>query len=95
MMAHLLVRQKVEDYAKWKAAFDADAAVRAPNGSKGGHIFQSASDPNEVFILLQWDTMENLREFTQSAELKARMQRAGVVGQPEIYFLNLSDSPSA
>jgi heme-degrading monooxygenase HmoA len=94
-MAHILVRQNVEDYAKWKEAFDGDAGFREPNGSRGGHIFQNASDPNEVFILLEWDTMDNLQQFAQSDELKKRMQRAGVTGPPDIYFLNLAESSLA
>ncbi len=93
-MAHILVRQNVEDYAKWKEAFDGDAGFRELNGSRGGYVFQSASDPNEVFILLEWDTMDNLQQFAQSDDLKERMQRAGVTGPPDIYFLNLADSPS-
>ena len=93
-MAHILVRQHVEDYAKWKEAFDGDAGVREPAGCQGGHVFQSANDRNEVFVLLGWDTMENLQQFAQSDELKDRMQRAGVTGLPDIYFINLADSPS-
>lgn len=93
-MAHILVRQNVEDYTKWKEAFDVDADVRKAGGSQGGQVFQSANDPNEVFILLAWDTMENLRQFAQSDELKERMQRAGVTGPPDISFINLVDSPS-
>ena len=93
-MAHILVRQNVEDYAKWKEAFDGDAGFREPN-SRGGYIFQNASDPNEVFVLLEWDTMDNLQQFAQSDELKERIQRAGVTGPPDIYFLNLVESPSA
>jgi heme-degrading monooxygenase HmoA len=94
-MAHVLVRQNVEDYSKWKEAFDEDAGVRQPGGSKGGHVFQSANDPNEVFVLLEWDSMEKIQQFAQSDELKERMQQAGVTGPPDIYFINLVDSPSA
>ena len=93
-MPHILVRQKVEDYAKWKEAFDGDAGVRQAGGSRGGHVFQSAADPNEVFILLEWDTMDNLKQFAQSDELKERMQQAGVIGPPDINFIDLTDSPS-
>lgn len=89
-MAHLLVRQKVADYGKWKAAFDQDAGIRASGGSQGEHIFQNADNPNEVIILLTWDTMDNLHQFAQSEELKQRMQRAGVIGKPEITFLQLT-----
>ena len=93
-MAHVLVRQNVEDYAKWKEAFDGDVGFRESGGSQGGYVLQNASDPNEVFILLEWDTMDNLQQFAQSDDLKERMQRSGVTGPPDIYFLNLADSPS-
>lgn len=93
-MAHILVRQNVENYAKWKKAFDGDADIRREGGSQGGYVFQDADDPNEVFILLEWDTMEHLQQFAQSDELKERMQRAGVTGPPNIYFVNLADQPS-
>jgi heme-degrading monooxygenase HmoA len=93
-MAHLLVRQSVEDYTKWKEVFDGDVSFRESSGSRGGHVFQSASDPNEVFVLMEWDTMDNLQQFAQSDHLKERMQSAGVTGPPDIYFLDLADSPS-
>jgi heme-degrading monooxygenase HmoA len=93
-MAHILVKQNLEDYAKWKELFDGDSSIREASGSKGGQVFQNASDPNEVFVLLEWDSMENLQKFAQSDELKERMQRSGVTGPPAIYFINLTDSPS-
>ena len=93
-MPHLLVKQNVEDYAKWKGFFDGDSGIRETKGSKGGLVFQNSSDPNEVFVLMEWDTMENLQQFAQSDELKERMQKAGVTGPPAIYFMNLADSPS-
>ena len=46
-MPYLLVRHKVEDYAKWKRAFDEHAATRQTGGSKGGQLFRSSDDPNE------------------------------------------------
>lgn len=92
-MPHILVRQHVEDYAGWKEAFDGDAAIRKAGGSRGGYVFQSVDDPNEVFILLEWDTMENLHQFAQSDELKERMRRAGVTGPPDIHFIHLADNP--
>jgi heme-degrading monooxygenase HmoA len=94
-MAHMLVRSNVEDFAKWKEAFDGDIGFRESRGSRGGHVFQNASDPNEVFVLLEWDTMDNLQQFAQSDELKEKMQKAGLSGPPDSYFLDLVGSPSA
>jgi heme-degrading monooxygenase HmoA len=86
-MAHLLVHHKVEDYNKFKPVFDAHSSARSKGGSQGGKVFRSANDPNEVFVLLEWDSVENAQKFGQSDSTKEAMKNAGVVGIPEIYFL--------
>ena len=88
-MAHLLVRHKVEDYSKWRAAFDEHDATRRANGAIGTpQVFRSGDDPWEVSILMEWDELEKARKFTQSDELREVMQQAGVTGPPDIYFLH-------
>jgi hypothetical protein len=86
-MPYLLVRHKVEDYARWKPIFDADAATRRASGSQGGRLFRNASDPNELVILFELADLEKARQYTQSEELRGKMQQAGVADQPDIYFL--------
>jgi heme-degrading monooxygenase HmoA len=71
--------------------YDEHAATRkasGASGSAGGRVFRSAADPNEVVILLEWDDLEKARQFAQSEDLRQTMQRAGVVDQPDVYFLN-------
>ncbi len=87
-MPYLLVRHKVEDYAKWKRAFDEHAATRQTGGSKGGQLFRSSDDPNEVVGLFEWDDLEKARQFVQSEDLRQAMESAGVSDQPDIYFLD-------
>jgi len=87
-MPYLLVRHKVEDYKRWKPVFDHDhGATRARGGSKGGWILRNADDPSELVVVLEWDTLGNARRFAKAAELQEAMQRAGVVDQPDVYFL--------
>ena len=43
----------------------------------------------------EWDSLEKARAFASSDELRERMQRAGVTGLPEVYFLDEADKPSA
>ena len=83
---YVIVKYKVADYARWKPIFDADGANRQAGGSKGGQLFRSADDPNEVVMLFEWD-LEKARQFSQSEELRAKMQEAGVLGPPDFYFL--------
>ncbi len=86
-MPHVLVRSKIEDYAKWKPVFDEQASFRKSSGSKGENLFRNADNPNELLVLLEWDNMERAHKFAQSTELREAMQRAGVVDKPDIYFL--------
>ncbi len=86
-MPHILVRSKVEDYAKWKPVFDEQRSFRKSSGSKGENVFRNADNQNELFVLLKWDNLERARQFAQSTKLKEAMQKAGVVDKPDIYFL--------
>jgi len=87
-MPYLLVRHKVEDYERWKPVFDHDqGATRRRSGSEGGWILRNADDPSELVVLLQWDSLENARRFAGADELGKAMQRAGVVDQPDVLFL--------
>jgi heme-degrading monooxygenase HmoA len=85
-MPYVLVTHKVADYARWKLIFDADGANREIAGSQGGHLFRSADDPNEVVMLFAWD-LQQARQSSQREEVRAKMQAAGLLGPPEISFL--------
>ena len=88
-MAHLLVRQKVESYAKWRPVFDEHDATRVAAGQVGmPQVFRSGDDPWEVVILMEWDELERARQFTSSPELKEAMEKAGVTDMPTITFLS-------
>jgi heme-degrading monooxygenase HmoA len=91
-MPYLIVRHKVRDYAKWKSAFDEHGATRKANGSKGGRLYRSAADPNELVVLFEWEDLDKAQQFAQSEDLRETMERAGVAGQPDLYFLEEIES---
>ena len=78
-MPYTILHQKVKDFNKWKADFDATADVRKAGGMKSFQIFQAVGDPNTVVIVTQWDAVDSIRKFMQSAGLAERQQRAGVI----------------
>jgi len=94
-MPYIFVRHKVEDYNMWKPVFDEHGAVRKTMGSKGGYLFRNIDDPNEVVMYIEVDDVEKAREFVKSEDLRQTMERSGVIDQPDIYFLDLVDRPSA
>ena len=87
-MSNILLRLSVADYAKWKPVFDEYASVRKTSGSRGGSLFRNADNPNEVLILWDWDTRANAQAFFTSQDLRETMQRAGVTGRPDVYYLD-------
>lgn len=86
-MVYVLIRHKVKDYDKWKHVFDENDAIRKTGGSKGCRIFRNIDNPSETIIIFKWDTIENARKFTESDDLKMRMQKGGVTEQPDIFFI--------
>ncbi len=86
-MAHFLVHHKIEDYKTWKTVFDGHSSLRSEAGSLGGKVFRSINNPNELFVLLEWDSLANAQKFAQSDSIKEAMKNAGVVGMPAIYFV--------
>ena len=87
-MIYLQVRQTVKDYSKWKPIFDGHASMRKDGGSMGGQMFRDKADPNTITVLLKWDSMENAVKFGQSPDLKKVMMEAGVIGMPDIQFMD-------
>ena len=87
-MASILIQHQVHDFVAWKNIFDSNKAMRASGGELSVQIFRDASDPNKITVINKWNSLANAQKFVHSPELKAAMEKAGVVGQPSISFLN-------
>jgi hypothetical protein len=90
----LLIRHKVADFGAWQRSFDEDAGVRRANGSIGWRVFRDSADPNEVWVLLEWDNLMRARLFANSDDLIDELIRAGVAIQPDYWFLDETDPPA-
>ena len=86
-MAYLLIRHKVADFTKWKPMYEAHQSARTAAGLKDRLILRGLDNPNEVVILFELGDVAKARAFASSPSLKAAMEKAGVVDQPEIHFL--------
>jgi len=86
-MTYVLVIHKVEDFDKWKSVYDEDGATRKDKGSKGAFVFRNANDPNQLVVVSQWENIEKAKNFAEAEDLRITMQKAGVTGQPDVYYL--------
>jgi quinol monooxygenase YgiN len=87
-MASMLIHHSVKDYAEWKKVFDSAKDMRTSSGELSTQVYRDANDPNKITVINKWNSLTNAQKFAHSPELKAAMEKAGVVGAPTIYFLN-------
>ena len=93
-MAYLLVRHQVKNFTAWKDAFIEHRLTRKKSGSLGGFVFRNTDNPDEVFVLLEWEDHEGSRKFVQSDDLKEELERCGVCDEPDFFFLEERGRPS-
>jgi len=86
-MTHLLVRHQVADFAKWKPVYDDHVAARQA-GLREKNLLRSINNPNEVVLLFEAEDLKRAQAFSESSDLRESMQKAGVVGKPDILFLS-------
>jgi hypothetical protein len=83
----LIIRHEVRDYAAWKQVFDGHGDARSKAGVVGHAVSRSVRNPNAVIVYLQAESEQLLRAFAAGSDLKAVMQGAGVVGVPDLSFV--------
>ena len=83
----LIVRHEVRDFATWKRAFDADASARNRAGLVGHAVNRSRQNPNVVMVYLQASSLDTLEAFAASSDLAQVMKSAGIIGVPELTFV--------
>jgi hypothetical protein len=83
---NLTIHFKVKDFNASRTSYDANSTGRASAGVTNGKVFRSADDPNEVVILQDVADVTKARTWLGSEDVKAAMQRGGVVGSPSIRF---------
>ena len=84
-MVYVSVRSSVKDYGTWRPFFDKDAVRRSSAGATGvNQIYRDVEKPNDVAVLLEWDTKENAQKFAADPALRETMEKAGVIGMPSV-----------
>jgi hypothetical protein len=84
----LLIKHKVANYAKWLPAYESHDSARLANGLTNFVIGRGmGNDSNTVLIALKMADVAKAKGMAESPELKARMQKGGVIGTPDFNFV--------
>lgn len=84
-MSTIIVRHRVADFEAWKAVYDEHGATRSQYGISDRSLHRDVDDPNTVSLILSVDDLERANAFFTSDDLRAAMERAGVVSQPDVF----------
>jgi hypothetical protein len=84
----VMISHEVKDYDVWKKGFDGDEVNRTKAGFKMVALYRSVQNPNIITGVLEAPSAEAVQQFLNNPELKAGMEKAGVISAPDIKILN-------
>jgi hypothetical protein len=83
---NLTLHFKVKEFKAWRTGYNGNEKSRLSAGITNGRVFHSADDPNDVVVLQDVADVAKARTWLGSEDLKAAMQKSGVIGSPSIRF---------
>ena len=78
------VRHTVQDYARWRAAFDSNAPLLRECGALSTHIVVVNGNPTDIAVINTWPSEKEWRDFLKADAVSLR-EVGGVVGEPQWY----------
>ena len=87
MSVTVIVSLKVAEFSKWKSGFDAHAEERAEAGLNAV-AHQNIDDQNNAIVIGTAPSKEAFLAFFTTPETQEIQKKAGVLGPPEIKFIN-------
>jgi hypothetical protein len=87
-MALLIIEHIVGDFETFKSVFLDDEERRRRGGSKGARVYTVAGEPNNVRVVLEFDTVEQALGHAEGLELHEAIKWAtGNVSMPSFVVL--------
>jgi len=83
MSTIVLAQFDVGDYDTWKQMFDSDPAGRKESAT-GHRIFRSVTNPNEVFIRVEFPSIDDAQAFRERLLASGALDRVTVKTPPTI-----------
>jgi len=86
-MPYLVVHHKVADFDQWHRVFSADPDALEAAGLVDGRVMRDHRDPNLVTVMFRIESISKAREFTDAPEAHQAAKDSGVIGDPEVLWL--------
>ncbi len=86
-MVTVILSHEVKNFDRWKKLFDEGESLRTDNGVRTLDVFQSVDNPNMVTVITEFPGAEAVQGFMSNPTFRETMQKAGVIGVPEVKVL--------
>jgi len=90
----LIVQHTVRDYDAWKSVFDEHESVRAEYGCTGHTIYRDADRPNDLTLVLTYESRERADEFMKHPSLREAMEKGGVISEVRAIWVDEAETCS-
>jgi len=87
-MVTVIINHECKDYSDWRKVFDADEGNRLKAGFKSTGVYHSVDNANKITIIGEAPSVEAIKGFMEDPELKATMEKGGVIGMPTVQLLS-------
>jgi hypothetical protein len=81
-----LARHAIRDFDAWKAVFDEFEPARREGGFSESAVYREVDDAKVITTCDDFATLEDAKAFVRSDRLESGMRRAGVAGEPQVWF---------
>jgi hypothetical protein len=85
-MSYLLCRNRVTDFARWKAVFASHQQAHRNAGLHLLKLWRSTEEPGNVFFLFEVTSEAQARQFISAPEAESAAEASGVI-DGEYHFL--------
>lgn len=73
----VIVKRNLKDYEAWKKMVSDLNQVRSDYGSRGGEVYRSASNPNEVYLVFDWDDRRPYMDYFNRPDVQQALADSG------------------
>jgi quinol monooxygenase YgiN len=95
MNVSLFISHEVQDYDRWKSAYDDTQSIREENAVQSTQVHRHIDSPNKVTVYHQFTDLESAQEFLKTfqtaqesddPEMQELVNRFGIIQPVDIWF---------
>jgi quinol monooxygenase YgiN len=76
---HIIVKRKLKDFDAWKKVVSDANQMRKGYGSKGMMVYRNSRDPNEVYLVIEWDDKKPYMSYFNRPDVQQALADTGTI----------------